>query len=351
MNILYLIGNGFDLNLEMATSYQSFYTHYTKQSSEHRLIKELKSELENEDKNWSDLEIKFGDHTQYLKSEEEFELVFEDIGNELRNYLMKVDSEFNFEGIEIKNLKRNFCSPEAFLPETAKQQLKNFKGKFHNNASWNIDIFTFNYTKSLEKLLQFNGEPIKLAEYSPNRPITLRSINHIHGDLSEILLGVNDRYQIANEKFRDNPNITEAFVKNECNLTLQHGVERQFINRINSAQLIVIFGSSLGDSDKMWWNIIARRLLSDCKLIIFEKCDNVDPHRMYKLLGKRKRERVQFFLDKSDLSTNEKQKVENNIYFAFNTRMFHATKVKDTSLDISNKKTIKPIAKQESIKN
>lgn len=46
MNITYLIGNGFDLNLGLKTRYRDFYDYYVKQPSNDDLIKKFKNDLE-----------------------------------------------------------------------------------------------------------------------------------------------------------------------------------------------------------------------------------------------------------------------------------------------------------------
>ena len=50
--IAFLIGNGFDLNIGLATRYDQFCKHYLKEHSEDFLAKSMKTDM----KLWSDLE-------------------------------------------------------------------------------------------------------------------------------------------------------------------------------------------------------------------------------------------------------------------------------------------------------
>ena len=47
MNIVYIIGNGFDLNLDMKTRYTDFYEYYKSIKSDKSSIKQLKTEILN----------------------------------------------------------------------------------------------------------------------------------------------------------------------------------------------------------------------------------------------------------------------------------------------------------------
>jgi len=67
MNIVYLIGNGFDLNLGMKTSYTDFYNYYLSlpRDNDNNAIKRFKRKLAKNFNNWSDLEYALG--TKYLR--------------------------------------------------------------------------------------------------------------------------------------------------------------------------------------------------------------------------------------------------------------------------------------------
>lgn len=57
MNITFLIGNGFDLNLKLNTRYSDFYKYYIKNDPKDLLSKSIKEDYEI----WSDLEVGLGE--------------------------------------------------------------------------------------------------------------------------------------------------------------------------------------------------------------------------------------------------------------------------------------------------
>ena len=59
MNILFFIGNGFDINLGMKTRYSDFYKYYKDIESKSNVIQKLKEEIAERIVNWSDLELGF----------------------------------------------------------------------------------------------------------------------------------------------------------------------------------------------------------------------------------------------------------------------------------------------------
>ena len=65
MNILFMIGNGFDLNIGLDTKYDDFMKYYTQtceDDNEH--IKKMKVDMNKWPERWSDFELKLGDYTR-----------------------------------------------------------------------------------------------------------------------------------------------------------------------------------------------------------------------------------------------------------------------------------------------
>ena len=82
MNVAFLLGNGFDLQLGLKTRYENFYEYYSKRPSANELISHLKEHINDylegkknrlPDVNWEDLEMALGKYTKELKSYEELE--------------------------------------------------------------------------------------------------------------------------------------------------------------------------------------------------------------------------------------------------------------------------------------
>ena len=67
MNITFLIGNGFDLNLKLNTRYSDFYEYYIKNDPKDLLSRSIKNNYEM----WSDLEVDLG---EFLKNIDESQI-------------------------------------------------------------------------------------------------------------------------------------------------------------------------------------------------------------------------------------------------------------------------------------
>ncbi len=199
--------------------------------------------------------------------------------------------------------------------------LNTFRSKFVN-AQLNINVITFNYTESFEKLLKYDGKHVNLGSYN-NHPILLRRIEHIHGYINDrMVMGVNDISQILNKEFHENQNILEAFVKSKCNKVQKHTIDDWSKNAIVNSHVLCIFGSSIGDTDNTWWELIGEWLKQNVRLIIFEIGEKFPPRRAYKnvVLERKKKD---YFLNKTKLNDSEKMEVNDKIIIGINTDMFN----------------------------
>jgi hypothetical protein len=318
MNILFMIGNGFDLNLGLKTSYNDFYSYYKSKNTKNDKVKKLKEHISSNFENWSDLEFALGAYTKSIKTAEEFDEIFDDIGNNLAEYLSEEEKrlDFNHEKTNRNKLFDYLKYPENSLIPIDENNLKIFREKY-SSTQLNTNIITFNYTKSLEKLLNYSEQKINISG------ATISYIHHIHGYLdNRMIMGVNDISQIENKAFHDNLNITEALIKHKCNEVCGHTIDNQCEKLIQSAQLVCIFGSSLGDTDKLWWDLIAQQLIkNDFKLIIFEKVDDIPLRQEYKK-ERIRRDKKNNFLNRTTLTAEEKEIAKENIFIGVNTDLF-----------------------------
>jgi hypothetical protein len=321
MNILYFIGNGFDLNLGMPTKFSDFYNYYKKIESKNNIIQDLKNNIESDYKSWADLEIAIGKYTDKIKNQNDFDTLFIDIVDNLGNYLSQIEKEFEFGHFDKNKLYNYFNKPENSLPKADTDVIKDFKQNWQSN--WNIDIVTLNYTRSLEKIINNPNNNLIIGKRSQNNSIILRSISHLHGDVDDsMVLGVNDTSQISNTNFHTNQDILESLVKSDCNQALKHTIDINCKSLISSANLICIFGSSIGDTDKCWWELIGERIKKNGKLIIFTKGEEINKRTKH-ITARVERDMKDLFLNKTKLSPEEKELAKKNIYIGVNTDMFN----------------------------
>lgn len=321
MRILYIIGNGFDMNIGLETSYNQFYKYYEKVSSEKESVLHLKRDISNKFETWADLELALGEYTQNLKSVAELDEVLSDIGQHLSVYLRLEEEKLEKYQFDRNRFFEYLCFPErSFLP-TDQERIEELKSKW-KSQQWNLNIYTFNYTSVIEKILGEKQNDVFLAYHYSTLPVHLGEIKHIHGFLDEdMVIGVNDILQIKNEPFRENQDVLESVVKSECNKANRNKIDHLFTQRISAANLIVIFGSSLGETDNKWWQLIGERLKSDCFLIIFAKDETILP-RMRHLQLRKEREIKNAFLRKTNLKENEVEPIREKIFIGYNSGFF-----------------------------
>ena len=333
MKILYLVGNGFDINLNMATKYSQFYDYYSKLPSKNHIIANLKENIAKEGF-WSDLEIGLGKHTSNLKNQVELDEVFDDIQSNLSEYIKNEEANFLLREFEKDKFIKDLLSPETHLLPKEKNTILNFKMPNSPNksqANLSIDIISFNYTSTIEKIINYTGKKIEL---STNPSCVLRSIEHIHGfHNNRMVLGVNDNTQISNQEFKKNIEIASTLIKSNNNATYgQYHVDNCNL-LIKNANIICIFGMSLGDSDNIWWELIGTRMTSmNCILLLFNIGDEFSPIQGH-LAERQKNKLRQKFFEKSKLSTTNITNISKNIFVAVNTEMFKLKEKNNKQLD------------------
>lgn len=323
MRILHIIGNGFDLNLGLKTSYRDFFDYYQSLESSDSSINKLKRTIGSDFNSWSDLELALGQYTTQINSLDDFDIVFEDIGEKLAEYLVLEEGKFDAKTINRDFFLKNLVKPEDFLPVADRNKILAYKNVF-SSGNWLVDIVTFNYTRTIEKIIG-NLANIKIDHHiRSDLKVALKSIEHIHGYVDDrMVLGVNDISQLKNGEFHQNQDILEAIVKNECNKAYKHNVNDTFKKKIQQADLICMFGTSIGDSDNMWWEQLGEKLKSkDTPLIIFTKGEEVISPRIGYKNSRTERKIRDYFLNKTKLGEEEKEKLKANIFVALNTQIF-----------------------------
>ncbi len=321
MQILYIIGNGFDLNLGLKTSYNHFYEYYKTVESDNVNVQKLKDHISKTYDSWSDLELALGDYTQHLEKTNEYDEISINIGEELSKYLHLEEKKLENDDIDQKRFFEYLSYPERLFLPADREKIIEIKQKWKGHH-WNLNIYTLNYTTIIEKIFGENQKDVLLGNHTGNATIKLGEIKHIHGYLdNDMVIGVNDKSQIKNEAFHDNRDILESIVKSECNKANRNNIDRQFTNKIMSANLICIFGSSIGETDNKWWELIGERLKSDCHLIIFSKGAEIPP-RIRHMQARAERTLRNLFLSKTKLSEEEMESIEEKIFIGLNSGMF-----------------------------
>lgn len=334
MNITYLIGNGFDLNLNLKTRYLDFYKYYLEIDSKNDTIKKFKHDLSNSLENWSDLEFELGKYTSTFQDgkEQEFIELLDDIQDNLADYLETQKLDFGLSDAMRSKIIEDIFSPSKYLNDREKQDFNNLMKGFFAQP-YMAKLITFNYTQSLEILLNYQeGRPISSSrEYSGNKyALTIQRIYHIHGTINQnMILGVNDDTQITNQNFRKIGALLNHFIKPRMNIDAGTLRDDRSKSEINSADLICVYGMSLGETDKVWWQIINKRLASsNAVLIIFAVKEKIPLRRSY--IAKTYKDKIiEKMLSYSSFSDEVKEKIKARFFVSINSEMFNIKQLID----------------------
>lgn len=267
MNILYILGNGFDKAQGMATSYPEFYQYLMKNKGGIHL-EQLKNDINDNNELWSDMEFALGKFTSQIFAASNFDSLYYELSDHLQDYLKNEESNYNPSDKQKSKFIQDIINPFSYIGETDINNLNYLrrieKKQMVNPLSnvYNISFMTLNYTYTLEKLLP-DGAVIESGNnsydynYNIERNYYLRQLIHIHGQLNDsIIIGVDNEKQIANEQFRQNADIKDLIVKEQSNRVMGTTRQEQCERLIKSADVILLYGVSLGETDAHWWNLI-----------------------------------------------------------------------------------------------
>lgn len=281
MNITFLIGNGFDLNLGLKTSYANFYPFFCEKAKQENMIKKW---ISKSPENWADLEAALGHNTTKLspKNIKDFLNDKGDMEELLLEYLSEQEMKLSDINDEITTeFIRSLREFDKLLPTEQRKAIQQIK-THHREQEFKYRFISFNYTSSLNNIVKKSkiNNPINTHKASDgaDRKETISDVFNVHGTISEgMILGVNDAAQIKNVELQNNSVLVKGMVKPRLNDSLAE--ERNVIaaNIIKDSAIIVIFGMSLGDTDKDWWKRIVNWLNDDKhRLIIYSHVDNVE---------------------------------------------------------------------------
>lgn len=354
MNVLLILGNGFDLNLGLPTAYSHFYQYYLEEGSYSMQGKFLKESLynwknysdtnEHEIIDWVDLELALGKVSEKYNSPKDYLADIDHISEELTKYLRAVEQ------LPIRSLEKvakHFIDDvlkvsllteiSQFSDDNRTNAAHDFVGYFDpnptkglrsflNNSTFNqsflkLDIMTFNYTNTVERIF----EELKRND-SFSKKISLGSILHVHQDLGEegVILGVDSVNQITNSAFHSTYSIFNGIVKPNLLKEYASGIDTQCISTIEEADVIILFGVSMGLSDASWWRNLGRIVKGNGKRIIY--CPYESPEDFVytsRAIVSRIHNLILFFLNKLDLSVSQYDEMYSKVYPVRKNQMFN----------------------------
>lgn len=329
--ITFFIGNGFDINVGLATRYSDFYKYFIEQFPDNMIALEIGKDYEY----WSDLEVALGKYTSKitLGREEDF-LESEDILEQsLADYLemqmnqISIDSNEKKEEIALMMKKSLLQFPEE-LPKEHQQYINSLIS--HTPEEIAYSFISFNYTNALDLCIETTKDifPKNLGTHRVNGYDFSHYIHnalHIHGTTTEeLILGVNDIDQIDNKEFVNNQFYRLCLVKEEANKRFGQNKIQDARSMIDRSMIICVFGMSIGSTDKMWWEYIGKWLIESEKrrLIIYVKRNNLLKRVTKRALFSSQNEILDRFKVNVALSDGEWDKISQQIYIKYDSDVF-----------------------------
>lgn len=296
MNVLYILGNGFDKAQGMRTSYPEFYQYLMENTSDgSELLQHLKKDINSNTELWSNMEEAFGRFTSQVETATDLEQLYFELSDHLQFYLKEEEKSFTISNQLQKKFQDDFLSPEKFLGATDRSRYNEFANRM--TKGMDISVMSFNYTDTLERLLAIgNGK-----DKSFGNGYYLRQIIHVHGILdNSIIIGVDNEEQIKNKELSNNENVKDFLVKEQSNLAMKFTRHITCERLISKAQLIILYGVSMGITDAHWWKLIGEQFKkrdSICVIQFLYAPNAVRPTRR-QMLGRVEREQRIDFMKK-----------------------------------------------------
>lgn len=333
MNITFMIGNGFDINVGLNTRYSDFYPYYKRKCGNDIISKDL---TENEEK-WADLELRLGamlgsldqkDIDIYLDAKENMEAL-------LSQYLIGENKRFRITSVD--EFKKEFKTKIPSFYELLSEKEKNHYYSVVKDTI-NYCFIDFNYTDVLDRMIETvkkDDEPFSHHVFG-NRGYNdvIMPPLHIHGQLaSDLVLGLNDESQITNEELAKDDNLRQYIIKKTVNERLGEMKTEQAKGLIDGSRYVCLFGLSIGDTDKMWWQYLIEWLKRDTtfRLVLFVRDSSINQASgQGKLRAMDKH--VKRFISQSGNSPQQLGNVVNQILVVGNSDIFTFKSVQSVEL-------------------
>lgn len=332
IRITFLVGNGFDLNIGLDTTYENFYKYYVGRHPNDLLAQAI-------DDNylyWADLEMGLGRYTECILADEEdsFWESEEVLEQELVVYLKAQMERVNISDDERKTevaleMQRSLTRFYEELPRPLKGRIYDVLDGVRENIVYSF--ISFNYTDVLDQCLNITRKiiPNDFGKHSCNGGLiysdTVGEALHIHGTTNgDMVLGVNDESQIANKEFCKNNLYKQLLIKEEINKYYDYDKVEQTYKIIDESIIICVYGMSIGQTDRKWWEYICRCLQNNSEkiLIIYTKTQKNADFGKYTLF-KQRYEMLNRLKNNANVSNEIWDQIKDQIYVKCNSKIFN----------------------------
>lgn len=394
MKVTFLVGNGYDLNLGLRTTYKDFYKNYVsklglKVIENNVLYDSISTDIED----WVDFETRLGLFTFPVNNTNKIKLIAKskklsddntDIENEINDEINLSNKKFISSLTDFRKDFKKYLTMESEkiskyeralgvilyhgLSEFATDFKDNDKISIYSNMAKNIirytdkkntatlrieySFLTFNYTDFLEigkksiNTVQLSEALSKsFADENQGSVQVLPYMNqvyHIHSKLSDgMFLGVDNETQLYSKRFNEKQ--LTSLIKPLSNEKFNNNITDKADKELFSSDLIVIYGMALGITDLTWWKKIITFLKNNQNNIVlihkFDLTINTEDDDFYTLADIKEEIKDNLLSFDDTLSLDEISNLKTQIFVSLNSpNIFESSNLRN----IMNSKDSKP---------
>ena len=259
--------------------------------------------------------------------EEEFMVALDEVNADLNNYLSIVQNNFDLTGKKI-DIQKSLKEIYSQIPDGSKERVLQYIQSFPTEIDY-INILTLNYTNILDRLIEKEKNKEYKSFRSHNYGCFIKNVEHAHGTLDfSLTLGVNDEKQL-NKEYTDSNK--KYLIKEKMHIQARDNRHLKNFNLIDWADLIIIFGTSIGATDGYLWKKIAdNSIKKNMPIIIHCYKENFDSiKKLPRLLGSLYESIENNFIEKSGIKDETKIKIlKNNIISIISKKVFEISNEK-----------------------
>lgn len=185
----------------------------------------------------------------------------------------------------------------------------------NRESTLEISILNFNYTDTIENILGLVGSDLEIgnAYFHKGYRAIVDGVIHLHGQRISPITGLNDKSQIANKDLASNEDVLDYLIKPRINQNLGHNLDEKAQKLIRNSNLICIYGTSLGETDSVWWKCLNPYMCSEYGCVIYFVYDSSFNRNKPMRLGEAMRKWKTKLMDAAQIEEKYREKVSEHI--------------------------------------
>ena len=326
MNITFMIGNGFDRNLGLKTTYSEFVAWYKVTPAKTETLRKFREFINENEDLWSAAEEELGRYTAQFEegAGDAFNACHADICEHLAKYLKDEQHKFQSNAL-INEIENAFSQLKVLTSPFHTQEKEVLEAVYANRKSENVifNFITYNYTDTLNQCLELVRKKQGLLGshryISSTHNHAVGAIHHVHGTVNgQMVFGVNDKSQIAKPEIfncEDGDLYENILIKQQANQGYQENADTKAKKLLDDSQILYIYGMSIGATDKLWWERVCDWLAGRSDRHVIFHCYDMPPEGVVdtdrKIAERKARRKITHY---SQLDDQKKRAIESRIH-------------------------------------